>query len=72
MLIAVLMFPQAIRDVHIFVVVNILVVLDVIIIGLYLLIAGLRGDLGVDLVPNRENPVDLIGVSPLSNSLHVT
>ena len=56
-------FPQAIRDVHIFVAIMILVGLDIIIIGFYLLIGGLKGKLGVTLIPNRENPIELIGVS---------
>ncbi|CAI8040049.1 hypothetical protein GBAR_LOCUS22329, partial [Geodia barretti] len=31
------------------------------IIGLYLSIGGLKGQLGVTLTPNRENPIELIG-----------
>ena len=49
--IIIMAFPQAIRDVHIFVAIMILVGLDIIIIGLYLLIGA-----------NRENPIELIGV----------
>ena len=60
--ITIMAFPQAIRDVHIFVVIMILVGLDTIIIGLYLSIGGLKGQLGVTLIPNRENPIELIGV----------
>lgn len=48
---------------HIFIAIMILVGMDTIIIGLYFLIGGVKGQVGVALIPNRENPVDLIGVS---------
>lgn len=54
---------QAIKDVHIFVAVMILVVLDVVVIVFYLLLAGLLQELGAILIPNRENPSDSIEVS---------
>ena len=54
---------QAIKDVHLFVCVMILVALDIIIIGAYLLSSGLTGNLGAVLTYSRENPVDIVGVS---------
>ena len=56
-------FFQTIRDSHIFIAVMVLVVIDLIITGLYLLIAGLKGELEATLIRNRENPTDFIGVS---------
>ena len=41
----------------------VLVIIDVIIIGGYLLVEGVRDQLVVDKVLNRENPQDVIGVS---------
>lgn len=54
---------QAIRDVHLFVAVMVLVALDVAVIGFYLLLSGLRGELKAVLISNREKPSDTIGVS---------
>lgn len=41
----------------------VLVIIDAIIIGGYLLVEGIRHQLVVDKVLNRENPQDVIGVS---------
>ena len=40
-----------------------LVVIDVFILGLYMLVEGARGQLHVRRIKNRENPEDIIGVS---------
>jgi len=40
-----------------------LVIIDTTILGLYMLIEGVRGKLEVERVVNRENPQDIIGVS---------
>ena len=48
---------------HILVAVMILVGLDVVIIAFYLLILGVKGDLEAALIPSREKPMELIGVS---------
>ena len=40
-----------------------LVVIDLVILGVYTLTEGLRGNLGVKLVSNREMPNEAIGVS---------
>ena len=40
-----------------------LVVIDISILGLYMLIEGVRGQLEATRVMNRENPEDIIGVS---------
>ena len=53
---------QAIKDVHLFVSVMILVALDIIIIGVYLLSSGVTGNLGAVLTYSRENPIDIFGV----------
>ena len=50
------------KDWHLVVAVFILVVIDLVMTGLYLLLTGLRDQLETDLTPNRENPVDIIGV----------
>ena len=60
---------QAIKDVYLFVAVMILVTLDIIIIGLYLLSTGLTGHLGAILTSSRENPIDIVGVSYINPSL---
>ena len=44
-----------------------LVVIDVVILGTYTLVEGLRGNLGVKLVPNTENPKEIVGVSERNN-----
>ena len=54
---------QAVRDRHIFMAIMVLTMVDLVIIGLYLLIGGLRDQLGVTLIRNRENPNDLVEVS---------
>ena len=41
----------------------VLVIIDVIIIGAYLAVEGIQGQLVVEKVLNRENPRDVIGVS---------
>jgi len=40
-----------------------LVVIDISILGLYMLVEGVRGQLEVQRVMNREKPEDIIGVS---------
>ena len=60
---------QAVRDRHIFMAIMVLTMVDLVIIGLYLLIGGLRDQLGVTLIRNRENPVDLVGVSHCVKSI---
>ena len=40
-----------------------LVVIDVVILGVYTLTEGLRGNLGVRLTTNRELPEEILGVS---------
>ena len=40
-----------------------LVVIDVVILGVYTVTEGLRGNLGVKLTPNRELPEESVGVS---------
>ena len=40
-----------------------LVVIDVAILGVYTLIEGLKGNLGVKLIMNRELPRETVGVS---------
>ena len=44
----------------------VLVVIDIVIIGGYLAVEGIRDQLVVDKVSNRENPQDVIGVSLVS------
>lgn len=39
-----------------------LVVIDIVILGVYTLTELVRGQLGVELIPNRENREDIIGV----------
>ena len=43
-----------------------LVVIDVVILGVYTLTEGLRGNLGVRLTTNRELPEESVGVSTCS------
>ena len=40
-----------------------LVVIDLVILGVYTLVEGLRGNLGVKLTTNRELPQETFGVS---------
>ena len=40
-----------------------LVVIDLVILGAYTLVEGVRGNLGVKLTSNREFPEETIGVS---------
>ena len=42
-----------------------LVVIDLVILGVYTLVEGLRGNLGVKLTTNRELPEETFGVSYL-------
>lgn len=56
-------FFQQFQDWMLALAVLVLVIIDVIIIGGYLLVEGIRDQLVVDKVLNRENPQDVIGVS---------
>ena len=40
-----------------------LVIIDIFIIGLYMLVEGVRGHLIVEEVPNRDHPEETTGVS---------
>ena len=56
-------FLKAIQDWHLALAVLCLVVIDVLILGMNLLILGVKGELEVGRVANRENPEELRGVS---------
>jgi len=42
-----------------------LVVIDISILGLYIFVDGVRGQLEANRIVNRENPEDVIGVSEI-------
>ena len=54
---------QKFRDWHLSVAVLCLVVTDVLILGFFLLVEGVRGELTTHLISNREHPKDTTGVS---------
>ena len=54
---------QWIHDWHLAVAVLCLVTIDVLILGVFLLVEGVRGRLTTRLIPNRERPREIIGVS---------
>ena len=54
---------QALNDLHLALGVLTLVSMDVIILLVYAIMEGAQGNLTAVLVPNRENPSDIEGVS---------
>ena len=54
---------QKLKDYHLALFVCALVAVDVVILFIYTLVEGLRGNLEPSMVPNTENPSDTIGVS---------
>ena len=54
---------QEFYDWHLALAVLSLVVIDICILGLYMLVDGVRGQLKANRIENRENPEDTIGVS---------
>ena len=56
---------QKFRDLHLSLAVLCLVIADVLILGVYLLVEGVKGHLGTNLILSREHPQDIIGVSVL-------
>ena len=54
---------QALSDLHLALGVLTLVSMDVIILLVYAIVEGVQGNLTAVLVPNRENPRDIEGVS---------
>ena len=53
---------QWLRDYRLALFVLCLVIIDLLILGVYTLIEGISGNLGVKLTTNRENPEETIGV----------
>ena len=60
---------QEFHDWHLALAVLLLAVIDVSILGLYMLVDGVRGQLGATRIVNRENPEDMIGVSEFQERL---
>ena len=58
-----LLILQRFRDWHLSMAVLCLLIADVLILGVYLLVEGVKGELTTRLIPNREHPKDTIGVS---------
>ena len=56
---------QKLKDYHLALFVCALVAVDVVILFIYTLVEGLRGNLEPMKVPNSENPSDTIGVSTM-------
>ena len=56
---------QKLKDYHLALFVCALVAVDVVILFIYTLVEGLRGNLEPSMVPNTENPSDTIGVSTM-------
>ena len=54
---------QALKDGKLAFIVAIFVMIDIIILLIYIIVGGLRGDLKARLVLNQENPTSEMGVS---------
>ncbi len=56
---------QKIHDWHLALVVLVLVLIDLVILTIYMMVEGLRGNLEAERIPDRENPMEEVGVRKL-------
>ena len=63
---------QEFRDWHLALAVLCLVVIDILILGLYMLVEGVRGQLGVEKIINRANSESITGVSGIFTRLIIS
>ena len=59
------------KDFHLALVVLVLVIVDLLILAVYTAVEGVKGNLSAHRMLNKENPMDMIGVSYMHGNLTV-